>query len=126
MDACSNAKSAFRLTRVLDQWFQRAAEVGAYLEYEIEGVVKDNNGGEERIAELLDVILPPVCGKLPARAPADRWDQPACQHPAADPAAGMLLGGKVLPGIRKTPEGVSSVELTQCEDSFQLRMKLEC
>ena len=73
MDACSNAKSAFRLTRVLDQWFQRAAEVGAYLEYEIEGVVKDNNGGEERIAELLDVILPPVAENCLRLAPADRW-----------------------------------------------------
>ena len=34
--------------------------------------------------------------------------------------------GKYYLESGKTPEGVSSVELTQCEDSFQLRMKLEC
>ena len=126
MDACSNAKSAFRLTRVLDQWFQRAAEVGAYLEYEIAGVVKDNNGGEERIAELLDVILPPVAENCLRLAPADRW---ISLHVSIQPQVLLLecsSAGKYYLESGKTPEGVSSVELTQCEDSFQLRMKLEC
>lgn len=125
MNRVSNEMVSVRLTQALDKWFQRAVRIGAYLEYQIEGIVAGQDDGEMRVVQLLDEILPGVAETCRDLDEADRW---ISLHVSIQPETLLLecsSAGKCHLESGRLPESAMSMQLIQCKDSYQLRVKME-
>ena len=93
-------------------------------EYQIDGVNAGQGVGADRLARLLEEMMPPVMNICARQEPSERW---ISLHMSAQP--GQLLlecssAGRYRLESGRTPEGVSSIKLIQYGDSYRLQVEL--